>query len=129
MPVGRLQEVVIDCVDPARLATFWQHVLGGEIRVESDEWVLVATPDGTPVSFQRVPEPKVGKNRVHLDVRVDDGVADGVDGLTAATVAAESFGAVRAGLAQYDALGGFQVMTDPEGNEFCLVAGDTPTPA
>ena len=73
MPVGRLQEVVIDCVDPRRLATFWQQVLGGEIRVESDEWVLVAAPDGgASVSFQRVPEPKAGKNRVHLDVRVDD---------------------------------------------------------
>jgi predicted enzyme related to lactoylglutathione lyase len=122
MPVGRLQEVVIDCGDPQRLATFWQHVLGGEIRVESDEWVLVATPGGgTSVSFQRVGEPKVGKNRVHLDVRVDD--------LAAATEAAEKFGSVRSGPPRFDELGGFQVMTDPEGNEFCLVAGDTPTVA
>ena len=122
MPVGRLQEVVIDCADPQRLATFWQQLLGGEIRVESDEWVLVATPGGgTSVSFQRVAEPKVGKNRVHLDVRVDD--------LALATEAAEKFGGVRTGPPRFDVLGGFQVMTDPEGNEFCLVAGDTPTEA
>jgi predicted enzyme related to lactoylglutathione lyase len=121
MPVGRLQEVVIDCADPQRLAAFWQNVLGGEIRVESDEWVLVVTADGgASVSFQRVGEPKVGKNRVHLDVRVDD--------LAVATEAAEKFGAARSGPARYDPLGGFQVMTDPEGNEFCLVAGDTPSP-
>ena len=122
MPVGRLQEVVIDCADPLRLATFWQQVLGGEIRVESDEWVLVAAPDGgASVSLQRVPEPKAGKNRVHLDVRVDD--------LATATVEVEAFGGVRAGPARFDELGGFQVMTDPEGNEFCLVAGDTPPAA
>lgn len=122
MPVGRLQEVVIDCADPFRLATFWQQVLGGEIRVESDEWVLVAAPDGgASVSLQRVPEPKAGKNRVHLDVRVDD--------LAKATAEVEAFGGVRAGPARFDELGGFQVMTDPEGNEFCLVAGDTPPAA
>lgn len=121
MPVGRLQEVVIDCADPQRLATFWQQLLGGEIRVESDDWVLVAAPDaGVSVSFQRVPEPKVGKNRAHLDVRVDD--------LAVATEAAERFGAVRFEPPRFDELGGFQVMTDPEGNEFCLVAGDTPRP-
>jgi predicted enzyme related to lactoylglutathione lyase len=114
---------VIDCGDPHRLATFWQQVLGGEIRVESDEWVLVATPDdGASVSFQRVPEAKAGKNRVHLDVRVDGGV----DGLAAAILDAEELGAVRSGPVRHDELGGFQVMTDPEGNEFCLVSGDTP---
>lgn len=113
---------MIDCADPLRLATFWQQVLGGEIRVESDEWVLVAAPDGgASVSLQRVPEPKAGKNRVHLDVRVDD--------LAKATAEVEAFGGVRTGPARLDELGGFQVMTDPEGNEFCLVAGDIPPAA
>jgi predicted enzyme related to lactoylglutathione lyase len=128
MPLGRLQEVVIDCADPLRLATFWQRVLGGEIRVESDEWVLVATPDdGASVSFQRVLEPKAGKNRVHLDIRVDISRDDGVDGLALAIERAAELGASRSGPTRLDALGGFQVMLDPEGNEFCLVAGDTPT--
>jgi hypothetical protein len=45
MPVGRLQEVVIDCADPIRLATFWQQLIGGEIHIESDEWVLVPPTD------------------------------------------------------------------------------------
>ena len=113
MPLGRLQEVVIDCADPLRLATFWQQV-------------LVATPDdGASVSFQRVLEPKVGKNRVHLDIRVDISV------MTASMVWRWRPSAVELGAVAPDhrarRLGGFQVMLDPEGNEFCLVVGDTPT--
>lgn len=115
--IGRLGEVVIDCREPARLAEFWQSVLGGYIVRQSHEWVALEPPTGITVSFQLVPEDKVGKNRVHLDVDVID--------LETAALAAVAIGATRVGEVVYDENGGFQVMADPEGNEFCFINGPT----
>jgi hypothetical protein len=115
--IGKLDEVVIDCHDPVRLAEFWQHVLGGYIVRQSHEWVALQPPAGIAVSFQLVPEDKAGKNRVHLDVDVID--------LDAAAEAAVAVGARRIGEVVYDEHGGFQVMADPEDNEFCFVNGPT----
>lgn len=108
-------EVVFDCADPASLAAFWATVLGGEQRVRSDAWASVRDPGpgGVLLGFQRVPEGKLGKNRVHLDIWSDDIGAD-----TERLVAA---GATTVGAVIIDATGSFQVLTDPEGNEFCLV--------
>ena len=117
--IGHLDEIVIDCHDVDLLARFWQSVLGGELDQQSHEWVALRPPTGITVSFQRVPEVKAGKNRVHLDVMVDD--------LEAAAVAGEGLGARRIGGQVLDELGGFQVMADPEGNEFCFINGATPT--
>ncbi|MCB0998834.1 MAG: VOC family protein [Acidimicrobiales bacterium] len=116
--IGRLDEVVIDCRDAARLAEFWLGVLGGHVVRQSHEWVALHPPHGITVSFQVVPEEKTVKNRVHLDVDVDD-LAEAID-------ACERLGATRVGDIMSDELGGFQVMTDPEGNEFCLILGATP---
>ncbi len=114
--IGRLDEVVIDCRDAVALAAFWQAVLGGTVVRQSDEWVaIVGLP--TTVSFQVVPEHKQCKNRVHLDVDVDD--------LTVATAAAVALGAAAVGEVVVDELGGFQVMSDPETNEFCFTLGPT----
>ena len=115
--IGKLGEVVIDCHDPARLAEFWQRVLGGYVVRQSHEWVTLEPPTGVTVAFQAVPEDKTVKNRVHFDVDVGD--------LQEAIAATESLGAQRVGEVVYDELGGFQVMTDPEGNEFCLIDGPT----
>ena len=115
--IGRLGEVVIDCHDPAKLAEFWQRVLGGDVLRQSHEWVALEPAHGITVSFQLVPEAKTVKNRVHLDVDVHD--------LAAAVEAVEALGATRQGEVVYDELGGFQVMLDPEGNEFCLINGPT----
>lgn len=115
--IGHLGEVVIDCHDPVQLAQFWQRVLGGYLVRQSHEWVALEPPTGVTVSFQRVPETKAVKNRVHLDVDVGD--------LQEATVAAVAAGARRLGEVMYDEMGGFQVMADPEGNEFCLINGPT----
>jgi predicted enzyme related to lactoylglutathione lyase len=108
---------VIDCADPSRLARFWAEVLGTEIAHAGDGWVsLVTAGPGHPrVAFQKVPEAKAGKNRVHLDVWVPD--------IEAATVAAEVLGATRIGalVPVEDSPEPFQVMADPEGNEFCFV--------
>ncbi|SDG18897.1 hypothetical protein SAMN05216553_10690 [Lentzea fradiae] len=65
------------------------------------------------MAFQPVPERKDVKNRVHLDFVVED--------IEAAVVKAVSLGAVREGVVVTDAKGSFQVMRDPEGNEFCFV--------
>jgi len=116
--IGRLDEVVIDCHDTVLLAEFWHGVLGGDIVRQSAEWVAVHPPTGVTVSFQRVQENKVVKNRVHLDVDVDD--------LERASRQAEALGACRIGQVVTDSLGGFQVMADPEGNEFCFVNGPMP---
>src|SRR5690349_6585769 len=75
--------VVIDCLDPDALVPFWTAALGYQpIDVEGLEAYRVLLPprdhdgrrpDGAPVvALQRVPEPRVAKNRVHLDVHVDD---------------------------------------------------------
>ncbi len=115
--IGRLDEVVIDCHDPVLLAEFWQRILGGYIVRQSHEWVALEPPTGITVSFQLVPEQKSVKNRVHLDVDVGD-----LDDAVTATVAA---GGTKVGEVVYDEMGGFQVMADPEGNEFCLINGPT----
>jgi Glyoxalase-like domain len=139
--VRRLQ-VAIDCVDPERLAAFWATVLGYVIDAPpvgfaswqdfsrsdggvDESWSAVVDPlrAGPRVLFHRVPEPKVGKNRVHLDVRVS----------AANEVSAETRRRqVDAEVARLQNLGGihlrteeddydyFAVMTDPEGNEFCI---------
>jgi kynurenine formamidase/predicted enzyme related to lactoylglutathione lyase len=108
-------EVVIDCADPGRLAEFWSHVVDGQARVRSDAWATVRDPrpGGLLLAFQRVPEDKVVKNRVHLDIWSDDIAAD------AARLVA--LGATLAGEIIDDDTGGFQILQDPEGNEFCLV--------
>jgi catechol 2,3-dioxygenase-like lactoylglutathione lyase family enzyme len=111
--LGGIDEVVIDCADPARLARFWAEVLGGEPQQRSANWCYVDPPGWTRLAFQRVSEGKAVKNRVHLDVAVGD--------IPAATVEAERLGARRMGEVQHDTAGSFQVLQDPEGNEWCLV--------
>ncbi len=113
MPLGRIDEVVVDCADPGRLAAFWAGVLGGEPVARDDDWHHLDPPGWTRLAFQRVPEPKTAKNRLHLDVLVDD--------VASAAEAAEALGATRVGDVVSDEPGSFQVLLDPEGNEWCVV--------
>jgi arylformamidase len=114
-PRAAVCEVVVDCADPAALATFWGEAVGGTPRVRSDDWASVRDPrpGGLLIGFQRVPEAKTVKNRVHIDIWSDDVATD--------TQRLEAAGARRVGELVTDATGGFQVLLDPEGNEFCLV--------
>ncbi len=115
MPIGSLNEIVVDCANPIALARFWQALIGGEVIEESDDWVgLDGDDEGFFVGFQRVPERKSGKNRLHLDVDVDD--------LDRATDEAEQLGARKIGGMRTDGEGSLQVMADPGGNEFCFLA-------
>ena len=111
--IGSIDEVVIDCNEPAVLAVFWAAVLGGEPTRRDDAWWFVVPPRWTQLSFQQVPEVKSVKNRLHLDVLVTD--------IEAATAQAEALGALRVGTAHHDSAGSFQVLLDPEDNEWCVV--------
>ena len=114
---GRVNGLVIDGADTMRLAWFWAAVFGTQIdSVEGDgHYVDLAPNDRGPLlRFQRVAERKTVKNRLHLDVEVDD------------TLAA---------ISEVQRLGGsllqpvsteygwdFAIVADPEGNEFCLIS-------
>ena len=136
----------VDCADPAALATFWAEALGYRIQdppggfaswpqaleamgippERHNDASAVVDPEGfrPRLFFQRVPEPKQAKNRVHLDLRAAPGLA-GEARMAALEAEAErlvSHGATR--LRRHEPappLGaGHIVMADPEGNEFCL---------
>ncbi|MDQ6719972.1 MAG: VOC family protein [Candidatus Dormibacteraeota bacterium] len=118
--IGKLR-IAIDCHDPERLALFWGAVLGVEIDERlgnPPQYVDLAPrpPDGLEVDFQRVPEPKVAKNRLHFDLDVDD--------VDAATAWIEELGGRRLPHNDYHEYGySWRLMADPEGNEFCLIYG------
>jgi predicted enzyme related to lactoylglutathione lyase len=99
---------------------FWETVLGWSLEIEpdgSDSWL--ENPTGGPnMLFQRVPEPKRVKNRVHLDIRPTDRTRDQeVERLQGA-------GATIVGDHRKPDGTGWVVMGDPEGNEFCVERSD-----
>lgn len=111
------EQVIVDAADPAALGRWWVAAL---------EWVVVANddpedfeirpaPDRLPgLLFVRVPEQKKGKNRLHLDFRPQDQLAE-VDRLL-------RLGATAADVGQGDET--WVVLADPEGNEFCVLSSD-----
>jgi hypothetical protein len=126
--VARIREVTFDSPHPASIARFWAAALDaydvapyddaelerlrslGIDDVNDDPTVVVESADGRSpqqLTFQLVPESKVVKNRVHLDLAADDRVAE-VARLT-------SLGARV--LAEYDR---WTTLADPDGNEFCV---------
>ncbi|GAB7190906.1 VOC family protein [Kineococcus sp. NUM-3379] len=111
----RLDQIVVDCADPAALARFWAGLLGGVPVDRERGWSHVEPPGFPRLSFQPVPGAGTTENRVHLDIEVD--------GIPAAVAAAVALGATPVGRTVTDEKGSFQVMTDPEGHEFCFVAG------
>jgi|GraSoiStandDraft_9_1057307.scaffolds.fasta_scaffold366182_3 predicted enzyme related to lactoylglutathione lyase len=117
--VGRLGWIQVDCHDPERLAEFWGAVLGVQIEDrlgDPPQYVNLrgATRDSPRVCFQRVPETKTAKNRLHFDIGVED--------VDAATASIEALGGNRVPHEDYHEHGyRWRLMTDPEGNEFCLI--------
>ncbi|MFC9388055.1 VOC family protein [Streptomyces venezuelae] len=112
---AHVQEIVFDCADPAALVRFWAGLLGGAPVDRSTDWSYVDPPEFVRLAFQRVPEGKTVKNRVHLDLEVEDPDLAADEALP--------LGAARVGGPVTDEQGAFQVMRDPEGNEFCFVTG------
>ena len=108
-----LHSLTFDCADPPALAAFWAGVTGYEVEV-SEPWLAILAGDGSVgprFMFIRVPEPKVAKNRVHLDLGTGEleVEVDRVLGLGAALVGhRQEYGIT------------WSTFTDPEGNEFCI---------
>jgi predicted enzyme related to lactoylglutathione lyase len=110
-PAVELTDIIIDCADPHRLASFWAELLGRAVKASRGPYVWLERPPGAiGVGFQKVAEVKTGKNRVHLDISVAD--------LPEGKKRIEVLGGRRV---EGFERGGFLVMADPEGNEFCLV--------
>lgn len=140
MPTIKKVQVTFDCAEPERVARFWCEVLGyvvvppkgfatwddfarSQSAEERGSWCACTDPSGVGprLYFQRVPEGKVVKNRVHLDVRVGTGLvgAERLAALEAECARLLPFGAVRVRLLA-DEHDSCIVMQDVEGNEFCL---------
>jgi catechol 2,3-dioxygenase-like lactoylglutathione lyase family enzyme len=144
--MARDVQITVDCADPARLAAFWAEALGYRLQdppagFESWDQALEALgvpperrndasaavdPEGSGprLFFQRVPEHKQAKNRMHLDVRAAPGLEGGA---RMAALEAEAERLVARGATRLERhepapplSAGHIVMTDPEGNEFCL---------
>ena len=140
-------QVVIDCADPDRVARFWAAALGYKLQdppqgfASWDDWLqaqaiaeerrndasAIVDPDGRGprIYFQRVPEPKVVKNRVHLDLNVSGGGETPPDEkrrlVDAEVERLRGEGATVFRPGEVDELGEYWVvMQDVEGNEFCV---------
>jgi predicted enzyme related to lactoylglutathione lyase len=110
-PSVEIADIIIDCSDPERLAAFWADLLGRPIGGRKGPYVwLTRQKGGIGIGFQGVAEPKVGKSRIHLDVSGPD--------IAVLKSRIEALGGLR--IKGYES-GGFLVMADPEGNEFCVV--------
>ncbi|WP_433231008.1 VOC family protein [Actinomadura formosensis] len=106
--------IVIDCAELDAMAAFWGGLLGMKTTMSSDNWLDLEPlgGNGPTLSFQRVPEGKTIKNRLHLDLDVPD--------IHAAGERAARLGATPAAEPVEGARTSFQVWRDPEGNEFCF---------
>jgi hypothetical protein len=121
-------QVTFDCAEPERVARFWCEVLGYVAPPPPEgfaTWFACTDPTGAGprLYFQRVPEGKVVKNRVHLDVRVGTGLVgeERLAALEAECARLIPLGAVRVRLLPADDDNeSCLVMQDIEGNEFCL---------
>jgi hypothetical protein len=111
-------DLVLDCADPKKLVEFWREALHYREYYTDDSIAVLVPTEGiaSPLVLQGVPEPKAGKNRMHLDIVVDD---------------------IEPEIARLQALGAQRVdegvqnmgdvkwvrMADPEQNEFCVCTG------
>ncbi len=115
----RIQCLNIDTTDPARLAAFWQEVLGWRRTYETADEVVLEPPADSPedgvspdLLLARVPEEKSGKNRLHLDLRPQDQAVE--------VARLEALGATRVDVGQGPAVT-WVVLADPDGNELCVL--------
>lgn len=115
----RIQCIDVDCQDPRVVAGFWEAALGWRRTHETAEQIVLEPPAGSAedgvapdLLFLRVPDPTPGKNRFHLDLRPEDQAREVQRLIT--------LGAQRVSVGQpQDAP--WVVLTDPEGNEFCVL--------
>ncbi|MGI8577471.1 MAG: VOC family protein [Nocardioidaceae bacterium] len=106
-----IKTLTFDCEDSLRLATFWASALGSNVDEDSTSnkaYVEAAGWGGPNMWFNRVPEPKTAKNRLHMDLRATLTLHD------------EVFRLVELGARVVTESADLVVMRDPEGNEFCV---------
>jgi len=141
-------QLVFDCADPDRLTRFWAEALGYQVPPPPEGfdtwrayWVNVGVPDdelddgddtlvdpegaGPRIWFQKVPEGKVVKNRLHLDLDASGGRTVPIDIRKERVIAMAdrliAAGATRVRVLSEEGLDHYgEVMNDPEGNEFCI---------
>ena len=115
-----IHAVVIDCADPQGLARFWAAATGHALHSDFDDWASVLGEGERliRIGFQKVPEGKVVKNRVHVDLGASD--------IEAEAARIEALGATRRWVSD-DPEDPFIVLADPEDNEFCVVRIDATT--
>jgi hypothetical protein len=111
-------DLVLDCANPSTLAAFWREALDYREYFTDTSFVVLVPKHGlaSPLVLQGVPEPKAGKNRMHLDIVVDD-IEPEIARLQALGAqrlddGVHSFGDTR-----------WVRMADPEHNEFCVCTG------
>ena len=119
-----LLAVVVDCGDPQRQAAFWSEALSYDSRERNADEFLVSDPAGVaaPLYFMKVPEPKVGKNRLHLDLLTDGPTSAEVDRLVDLGA---RFVDTRQDPDTLDNPDTWTVLEDPEGNVFCVSSSMT----
>jgi hypothetical protein len=109
----RIECLTIDAADPAALAGFWAALLGGTTHTEADGEVWIELTDGGPdILFLPGTDERVGKNRLHVDLRPDDRDAE--------VARALSLGARAVDIGQTGEES-WVVLADPEGNAFCIL--------
>jgi hypothetical protein len=135
-------QVVFDCADPARLAAFWSSALDYVMQPPPagfGSWEEFLTSQGFPperfndrsavvdptgvgprIFFQKVPEPKTVKNRVHVDVNVGTGLEPDAHRVKVAATVDRLVGEGASVVQTFDEGEHWVVLQDPEGNEFCV---------
>lgn len=115
----RIQCLCVDTADPAKIASFWEAALGWRRTWDEEDHVCLEPPQGSAedgvvpdLLFLRVPESKVIKNRLHLDLRPKDQAAE--------VARLEALGARRVDIGQ-GTEHTWVVLADPDGNEFCVL--------
>jgi len=117
MATSRLRDLCFDCTDPHRVAQFWAAVLGYTVLPPTpeeppDQSIALRPPEGgLRIWYNKVPELKVVKNRVHIDINLPDGAE--LERLQ--RLGARVLGEIR----NTDGSLRWTIMADPEGNEFC----------
>lgn len=110
--------ITLDCAESRRVAAFWAAALGYKTVEEQGDWIVLGALDGAGprLACDQVPEPKVVKNRMHLDLTPAGGAT-----MEAEVARLEGLGAtaVRQVTNWPDKV--HTIMQDPEGNEFCVI--------
>ncbi|MEV1072661.1 VOC family protein [Micromonospora parva] len=114
--LARFKDLCLDANDALALGAFWARMLDGDVADAGDDDTRVdprsARSDAESIWVNKVPEPRVGRTRVHLDLRLA--------GADPAALLAEGARLVR----EPDDDAGRWVLADPDGNEFCALAVD-----